>query len=271
MPDSDDPVYRRVARALAKRIEHGSWPPGTKIPSERELAEEFTISRMTARASVDVLVDHGLVQRRERIGAFVAPPKLVYDVTTPAGLSDQLKEAGMIPGAAVWDSATIDAEELSPSVRELLGLADGNSVHRVQRLRTAGDEPIALENSYFPAALFPDLLECDLTASIYELMRERFHRGPARSVQEVDVLPLGVDTAQILGASPDSPALVVERCSWDAEGIPIEFARDIYRSDRIKLRASSPGGLGALSAQPLTTAELVHLSPPDFRRTWRSV
>lgn len=259
----DEPVYRQVAQRLADLIRRGAWEPGAKIPSERELAEEFRISRMTARAAVDLLVSHGLVHRRGRLGVFVAPPKVVYDVTTADGLHDQLRKAGLIPGASVWGATTVVVSQLPEVVGASLGLGRRARVHQVLRVRTANGEPVALEHSYFPAAIFPGLLECDLTASIYGLMRERFDRAPVRSVQEIDVLPLGIEAAEILGTSPDAPSLSVERCSWDSTGVPVEYARDTYRSDRIRLRSSSgPGALGALSAQAIGTYDP---PPPPVR------
>ena len=71
------------------------------MPSERELATEQGISRMTARATVDLLARRGLVERKERSGVFVARPKIEQSLDTVAGLSDQLESRGVAPGAQV--------------------------------------------------------------------------------------------------------------------------------------------------------------------------
>ena len=70
------PAYRCVGDLLAARIRSSELAPGARVPSERELATEQGISRMTARAAVDLLARQGLVERKERSGVFVARPKI---------------------------------------------------------------------------------------------------------------------------------------------------------------------------------------------------
>src|SRR5919202_6241906 len=109
MPDAH---YRRVGETLAASIRSGELAPGTRVPSERELAAGQGISRMTARAAVDLLARRGLVERRERSGVFVARPKIEQSLDTVAGLSDQLGGRGVVPGAGAIAGRTVVAKEL---------------------------------------------------------------------------------------------------------------------------------------------------------------
>jgi GntR family transcriptional regulator len=95
------PAYRRVGDLLAARIRSGELASGARVPSERKLATEQGISRMTARAAVDLLARRGLVERKKRSGVFVARPKIEQSLDTVAGLSDQLESRGVVPGAQV--------------------------------------------------------------------------------------------------------------------------------------------------------------------------
>lgn len=228
------PAYRRVAGELVQRIREGDLPPGSRVPPERELASVYRISRMTARAAVQLLSQRGLVERKDRSGVFVARPKIVQELSTVAGFHDQMVSRGVVPGAEVVDARTLRADELEDaSVAAHLGLAAGDAVHAVRRRRTGDAEPLALEESYYPARLFPGLLEEDLTRSVYGLMRDRYGRSPARSRQEIEPTQLDAEAATTLGGRPDVPALRVTRTAWDDEGQPIEFARDLYRGDRL--------------------------------------
>ena len=227
------PAYRRVAGELVRLISRGELPPGSRVPPERELAAEYGISRMTARAAVQLLSQRGLVERKDRSGVFVARPKIEQDLSTVAGFHDQMVSRGVVPGAEVIDARTLRAGELDAGVAARLGLAAGDEVHAVRRVRTGDAEPLALEESYYPASLFPGLLEEDLTCSVYGLMRGRYGRGPARSRQEVEPTQLDAEAAAALGGRPDVPVLRVTRTAWDEEGRPIEFARDLYRGDRL--------------------------------------
>ena len=230
----DAPAYRRVGDALAARIRSGELAPGARIPSERELASEQRISRMTARAAVDLLARRGLVERKERSGVFVARPKIEQSLDTVAGFSDQLEARGVAPGAQVLEARTVEAGELGDAeVASRLGLSQGDRVHVIVRVRTGDGEPLVLEENYLPERLFPGLLGEDLTAGLYALMRERYGLSLARTREELEPTLLDPGAAAALRGGPDAPALRVTRVSWDARGRSMEFARGLHRGDRM--------------------------------------
>jgi GntR family transcriptional regulator len=228
------PAYRRVGDDLAACIRSGELAPGARVPSERELAVQLGISRMTARAAVDLLARRGLVERRERSGVFVAWPKIEQSLDTVVGLSDQLGGRGVVPGAEVIEGRTVAAAELGDAeVVPRLGLSEGEAVHVIFRVRTGDGEPLVLEENYLPERLLPGLLGEDLSGSLYSLVRERYGLSVARTRQELEPTPLDSVAAAMLGVRPDVPALRVARTAWDAEGRAIEFARDLHRGDRM--------------------------------------
>lgn len=228
------PAYRRVGDEISARIKSGEFAPGTRIPSERELAVEQGISRMTARAAVDLLARRGLVERREGSGVFVARPKIEQSLDTVAGLSDQLGARGVVPGAEVLDARTVSVGDLGDvEVVSRLGLSGDDGVHVILRVRTGDGEPLVLEETYMPAGLLPGLLGEDLSGSLYALARERYGLSVADARQELEPTPLDPGAAAMLGVRPDVPALRVTRTAWDAEGRAIEFARDLHRGDRV--------------------------------------
>ena len=61
--DGGGPIWQQIRRALVGPILDGEWPPGTRIPSEMELAERFGASRMTVCKAIQSLATDGLVQR----------------------------------------------------------------------------------------------------------------------------------------------------------------------------------------------------------------
>ena len=189
---------------------------------------------MTARAAVNLLGQRGLVERRARSGTFVARRKIELDLSAVAGLSALLLRGGIAPGAEVIEARTFAADELEVGASNALGIVCGEDpVHLVVRRRTGNGEPLALEESYFPSRYCPDLLERDLTGSIYELLRDGYGLEPTRLRQEVEPTQLDMSAAAAFGIRPDVPVLRVTRTAWDAEGRTIEFARDLFRGDRL--------------------------------------
>ena len=234
------PIYRAVADALIERIDNGDLLPGSRCPSERQLASEYGISRMTARAAVNLLVQRGYVERKNGSGTFVASPKIELDLSTVAGFSDRVLRHGITPGARVIEARTVGADELDASVATALEITGKELVHVLIRVRTGNNELLALERSYFPARYCPDLLDNELTGSIYELLRTRCNLELAHLRQKLEMTQLDASAAGALATHPDAPALRITRITWDVHGRVIEFARDLYRGDRLLFVTEAP-------------------------------
>ncbi len=254
------PVYRQIANQIAEEIKAGTRPPNSRLPSERELAERFGISRMTARAAINLLMQRGLVSRRSRSGVFVARPKVRFDLSSPEGLHQQLRKAGIEPGAKIITADTLPVSELDPKIARALNLHDDEHVYHIIRLRTADGEPIALENSFFPVRLFPDLLDFNLTDSIYGILKKYFGVEPAQSFQELEISLLDEEWAEIMGVHMDLPILEIRRCAMTEDGTPFEYAHDIYRGDRIIFNARTLKS-GESSVGPISQDTIDHLRP----------
>ncbi|CAN5841120.1 GntR family transcriptional regulator [soil metagenome] len=234
------PIYRRVARTLVERIGAGELAPGSRLPSERQLASEYKISRMTARAAMNLLAQRGYVERRNGSGTYVANPKVELDLSIVAGFTDRVLRHGVTPGAEVIEAQTLGSNDLGVGVAEALDISNEATAHKLVRTRTGDGELLALEESYLPARYCPDLLDKDLRGSIYELLRITCELEPAYLRQEIEVTQLNAGVARILDTYPDAPALRVTRTTWDTEGRVIEFARDVYRGDRLLFITETP-------------------------------
>ncbi len=163
----------------------------------------------------------------------MSAPKIEIDLSAVAGFSARLLRQGISPGAEVVEARTVPAPELDARGAEALGVSGDEMVHVLVRTRTGNGEPLALEESYFPAKHCPDLLEKDLSGSMYDVLRESYGLAPAHLRQEVEMTQLDTDAAETLGIRADVPVLRVVRVAWDAHRRPIEFARDLYRGDRL--------------------------------------
>jgi len=236
---SVQPLYRQVAEQITEEIKSGIRPVDSKIPSERKLAEEFGISRMTARAAINSLVHQGLVIRRNRAGAYVSRPKLHFDFSSSTGLHEQLRNAGIEPGAQIVFAEKIPVNTLDPEIGQALALDEQDEVYRVVRLRTANGDPIAVENSYFPVNLFPDLLDFNLTDSIYGILKKYFSVESAGATQEIEITFLDAQWADIMDIPAGLPTLKIKRCSVTIDNKPFEFALDIFRGDRLIFTAQT--------------------------------
>lgn len=206
--------------------------PGTLLPSERELAERYGVSRMTVRNAIGGLVARGLVYRLQGQGTFVAQPR----ITQPAALtsfSEDMTARGMTASSIVLAQEIAGA---SSAIARTLKLPEGAPVVRLERVRCGDGQPIAVERAHLPARRFPGLEQVDVTSqSLYGLLARRYGCRLAASDQRVSAVRLTAAEAHLLGASRELPALRIERVSFDGAGEPVEYVRSLYRGDRYEL------------------------------------
>lgn len=231
------PRYIQIAHSLAKRIQSGELAIGDQLPSERQLSEELSVSRMTIRQALLTLREQGLVEGHHGRGYFVTEKRIEQPVDILVGFSDNLKRKGFQPGARVLELKKILADRETAQVLQL-GL--GEPVFFVHRLRLGDDLPMAIEHSYFPAHRCPNLQSHDLeTRSIYSILSEEYGIRLGRARQSLEPTVARADEAELLNIQPGVPLMLIERISYDTEQNVVEYAKDLYRGDCFRFVSES--------------------------------
>jgi GntR family transcriptional regulator len=223
------PAYAQIEDQLATRIESGELREGERLPPERDLADGLGVSRMTVRQALASLAARGLVERGVGRGTFVARVKLDHDLGRVAGFSELMARHGLEAGAQLISAGECPAPD---AVAAALGIAEGAPVYRIQRLRFGAGVPLAIEDSWIPAAPFPGLLQLGLTRSLYALMRDLYELEPVRAVERLEPVVARPHEAAALEVAPGSPLMLVERTAYAADGTAVELAHDRHRGDR---------------------------------------
>ncbi|TCK99724.1 GntR family transcriptional regulator [Natranaerovirga hydrolytica] len=161
------PIYIQIKNELKKDIEKGVYQSGEKIPSERELSEQYKISRMTGRQAINELVKEGLVIREKGKGSFVAPPQFLQE--NIRSFTDTLLEQGYEPSTELLEFNTVyNLKEISRKLDE----EPSTYYYKIKRLRFANNLPVALETVYIPKCKCKDLENHNLRGSLYEILKE---------------------------------------------------------------------------------------------------
>src|SRR6267378_4266591 len=121
-PNSPIPLYAQVESILAVGIADGTFPPGTRLPNEDELVEQYAVSRTTIRQTIQNLVRRGLVEIRRGKGTFVLEPKITQDLTELTGFVEDMQVLGRRASARLLDKQIVPASE---SVAWQLGITPG--------------------------------------------------------------------------------------------------------------------------------------------------
>ena len=208
-----------------------TMPSGTSIPTERVLAEQYTVSRTTVRQALADLTAEGRLHRVQGKGTFAAEPKLAQRLQL-SSYTEDMRAQGREPSSKLLELTEVTADA---DFAKVLGMRAGAKMLRLHRLRLADGEPMALETTYLPLSRFRGLRE-ELSdgGSLYAVLRERHGVQPQRAEETFETALCGPTEAELLGADVGMPMLLLSRHSFDAEGNPFEFVRSIYRGDRYK-------------------------------------
>jgi len=205
--------------------------PGTAVPPERRLAEEFGISRMTVRQAMQELVVEGYLTRGQGRGTSVAPPKITHEITMRS-TSQAMRDQGATPTSRIL---TLVEEPASTDVAERLGLAPQTPVVVLERLRYANSDVMALDYSYFEAARFPGLIEhLSTRRGLYETLEAEYGALPVRAEETIEAAVASPRVAGLLDTDTGAPLLFAQRLGYLADGTAVEWSSTCFRGDRYR-------------------------------------
>ena len=221
-------VRRQLQELVASTLR-----PGDALLGERQLEEQFGVSRITVRRAISDLVQDGALVRIKGKGTFVSHG-LVRSTLHLASFNEDMWAAGFEPSTRVIN-ATVAVPPAAAA--EHLGLAEGDEAYQVRRLRLANGAPVSVDESWLPPRALPDLLSEDLTGSLYRVLAAAGH-PVQHAEQTVEAAAAPEETAVLLEIEPGAPVLLFRRRSFtgqDDPGSPIEYSISTYRSDRYQV------------------------------------
>jgi GntR family transcriptional regulator len=224
-----EPKYYRLKRHLTELTR--TQPPGSPVPPERALAAEFGTSRTTVRQALQELVVEGRLQRFQGKGTFVAKPKVAQVLQLTSYTQDVLGQ-GMEPASRLIALDDVTADD---ALAERLDVPAGGPLLRLDRLRLADGEPMAIERTFLSAARFPQLRRhLARLGSLYTTLDQEYGVRPAQAEETIETALATPEEAALLGIDTGLPLLLLSRHSRDEHGRPVEWARSAYRGDRYK-------------------------------------
>ena len=217
-------LHSRLARGLRGAIERGLVKPQEALPPERELAQDFAVSRITVRKALDTLVADGLLVRRQGAGTFVAG-RVEKQFAKLSSFSEDMAARGRT-ASSEWllrADGTVTPEEALT-----LGLGPGERIYRFRRIRFADGVAMAIEHSTIPGFA---LAGADRVGdSLYAALEVEGMR-PARALQRLRAVLFTAEQAAVLDIEAGAPGLFIERRGFLEDGRAIEATQSWYRGD----------------------------------------
>ncbi len=250
MPTPSEELRRRIVADL------NAGEPGTKLGSERDLAERYGTSRSSLRQVLAALEEAGLVDRMigRAGGIFISHGQVQRSLSDVVGVPAFLASQGYVAGTRVLSTKITVPDR---TTRHALRLEADAFVVDIQRVRLADGSPISLELARFPADAFPGLLERELGGSLYEVLETHYGLVTSRADERIEAVNATPEEATLLGVKQRSALLLITRVAYDQHGVPCEFSRDLFRGDRTRLAVTVAGrGIGERSPASGATVAL---------------
>lgn len=226
------PKYYGLKRHLLEMTQ--TLPPGSPVPPERTLSVEFGTSRTTVRQALQELVVEGRLERIQGKGTFVAKPKVAQALRLTSYTED-MRAQGLEPTSKLLDVGYVIADD---TLAEKLAIKPRTRVVRIERLRLANGEPMAIETTHLAAQRFPGLRRhLAKSHSLYAVLDEKYGVRLRSAEETIETVPAPPREAHLLGTDVGLPLLLLSRHSIGEDGEPVEYVRSVYRGDRYKFVA----------------------------------
>ncbi|MDJ0461087.1 GntR family transcriptional regulator [Streptomyces sp. H27-C3] len=212
---------------------------GGLLPTERDLALRYEVSRETVRQALRELLLEGRLRRRGR-GTVVAGPKLEQPLAL-ASYTEGVRRQSRRPGRHLIG---LDRFPCPESLAAEVGAAPGEPVWHLERVLLADDERVGLESTYVAVSRVPRLdTDFEPDSSFYAYLRDRVGVSFGEADERIETVLATPREALLIGTPPALPMLLIHRLSRDLAGRPLERVRTLFRGDRFSftVRLGSQG------------------------------
>jgi len=236
--DYQAPLYLQVYDSIVKKIRDKEYLPGQKLPSERDMAKLYGISRMTVKAAYNKMEENGIVVSELGRGTFVATPESII-LKTNFGPDNTIQNRGFgtfVKGKGIRNSSKVIGKgciKAGNYVGYKLGIDLSDEVFFLFRVRMADGEPINIEYCYLPYEFFPDVDTNDYKrTSLYAYMKSK-GQDPITFKQNMILIKCSMPQAKLLSIEVNDPLYLFEYVGYDQKGKIVEFTRSFIRCDRV--------------------------------------
>jgi GntR family histidine utilization transcriptional repressor len=209
------PRYAQIKSHIKTQLESGLWRIGERIPSETQLSQDFSVSRMTARRAVQELADEGLLARSVGAGTFVIqPPSPISSVELP-DFNQQFSFSNSEYSNRIVTLETMPAER---DIAALLGLAEGELIYHSVIVHSIASVPAQWEESF----VSPELVPVYLKQNFKRVSPQAYINwviAPSRVEHQLQAIIADVMIADALGLSTLSPCIKISRRSWHQDRV----------------------------------------------------
>lgn len=231
-----NPVYQQLNDRLRSSL-GTEYQLGDQFLTERQISEQFDVSRGTANKALASLVSEGLLEFRRGVGTFVKRDVIGYDVRSLVSFTEKAKSAGKTPTTKLLSFEKVSAATLDPAIREALQITEQTNVCAMQRLRLADRVPVILEHRWVNLEHCPKLTRSQASKSLYQAFTKKHGLKVAGADEIIRAVLLSKSEAKLLGVDQNSPSFEVISVGFLEDNSPLWWERTLYRGDQYEFHS----------------------------------
>ncbi len=242
-------LYRKVAEDIKAAIAAGGYAAGTRLPSEHELAERYSVSRGTIRQAFAALRADGVIASRRGARRVVVGGPRVQSFGELLSFSRWARAMDEVPGGRV---VAMQRRPAKPAEAERLAVPSGAQVYHLTRVRLLSGHPVMIERGVYPDRVGVLVAGMDLEQESITERLEEMGVVFADAEHVIDAVPATAGDARLLGVRPRVPMLRERRLTTDLAGVPVEWSDDRYLGGAVAFSVRNSVAVNALSRTPMT-------------------
>lgn len=225
------PLYLQVASAMRRKIETGQWAPGQQLPSLEQLSKEFEVALLTARQAVSLIVEEGLVWRKQGMGTFVS-----NNITDPRWFNLQTEWSNLKKMFAGVKQKQLEKKERvdAPPFDSDYGVP-AKSYQYMKRLSTKGGKPFNVVDIYLDEEVYAAAPEMFLNNIVVYVINQLPGIHVSRARQIVTINTADPESARLLKTTVGDPVAHVRRIICNEKDTVIYLGDIVYKGDVFKL------------------------------------
>lgn len=228
--DLSIPLYEQVKIYLEEKIISNEWAVGHRLPTEKELSKKFNVSNITVKRAIHELVNEGHLYRQSGKGTFVKR-KEEKNLSELVSLRNEEWEEASHPHRTL----SFDKEFADSKVSNCLQIGTSDEVYKIKRVKIEEDTPVAIEYSFIPVKLVPELPSSTIENELlYNIFQNKFNIKLNRAKVYFSVIAADEHEANLLGVPLGEQLTVIERYTITDKEEIVEYSRFILKDNGAK-------------------------------------
>lgn len=230
-----EPMYIKIHNQLRRDIENHVYQVGDRIPAERQLAEQFKVSRMTLRQAIKTLEEEGILERRLGSGTYVASQKVQEKMSGIMSFTEITRANGQTPSSKL---VSYKITQPSLSEKERLALEGSDKVLRMERIRYADQVPICHEIVTVPEDLIAPFAKDAVSSHLYHTLEKQGGYQIGDATEYISAAVANEQEARLLNCRRGEALITRRQVTKLADGRPFEYTRASYVGERFEFTFS---------------------------------